>query len=210
MVARVPVRGVEVVARRRRRTPEAAQAEIVEAAEALLRERPFRELTVDEVMRRTGLSRPSFYVYFKDRHELVLRVVVHLEQELLAVANRWYESLGGGASVLRDALAGIVGVWEEHGAVLRALADAAADDPDVEDMYAALLQRFVDVTAEHIQLEISVGSLPKIDATEASKALVWMSERYLYHSFGPDRRVPPAKVLETLGTIWARALYLTP
>src|SRR3954464_13949932 len=97
--------------RRRRRSPEAAEREIVDAAEALLRERPFRELTVDEVMRRTGLSRPSFYVYFRDRHELVLRVVSHLEAELLTVANRWYESLGGGPPVLRDALAGIVGVY---------------------------------------------------------------------------------------------------
>jgi AcrR family transcriptional regulator len=204
------VRGGEVAERRRRRTPEAAQAEIVDAAETLLRERPFRELTVDEVMRRTGLSRPSFYVYFKDRHELVLRVVAHLEAELLAVANRWYESLGGGAPVLRDALAGIVGVWEEHGAVLRALADAAADDRDVEAAYAALIQRFVDVTAEHIALEAAAGNVVQIDPIEGSKALVWMSERYLYHSFGPERKVPPAKVLETLGTVWTRALYLTP
>ena len=101
----MPARGETV---RRRRTPEAAQREIVEAAEALLRERPFRELTVDEVMRRTGLSRPSFYVYFKDRHELVLRVVAHLEAELLAVANRWYESIGGGPTVLREAMEALV------------------------------------------------------------------------------------------------------
>src|SRR5215210_9161859 len=67
--------------RRRRRSPKEAEREIITAAETLLRERPFRELTVDEVMRRTGLSRPSFYVYFKDRHELVLRVVEHLQAE---------------------------------------------------------------------------------------------------------------------------------
>ena len=73
--------------RRRRRKPEEAEREIIVAAEAFLRERPFRELTVDEVMRRTGLSRPSFYVYFKDRHELVLRIVGHLQGEILAGAN---------------------------------------------------------------------------------------------------------------------------
>ena len=60
-----------------------AEAEIVAAAEALLRERPFRELTVDEVMRRTDLSRPSFYVYFRDRHHLILRVVEHLGNETI-------------------------------------------------------------------------------------------------------------------------------
>jgi AcrR family transcriptional regulator len=37
-----------------------AEREIIAAAEELLRERPFRDLTVDEVMRRTELSRPSF------------------------------------------------------------------------------------------------------------------------------------------------------
>ena len=54
--------------RRRRRSPEVAEREIIAAAHGLLRERPFRELTVDEVMRRTELSRPSFYVHFRDRH----------------------------------------------------------------------------------------------------------------------------------------------
>jgi AcrR family transcriptional regulator len=179
----------------------------VEAAEALLRERPFRELTVDEVMQRTGLSRPSFYVYFKDRHELVLRVVAHLQTELLAVANRWYESLGGGPPVLREALEGIVDVYGEHGSVLRALADAATDDPDVEAAYGELIQGFVDVTAEHIAQEAEAGNVAAIDAAEGAKALVWMSERYLYHAFGPERKVPPGKVLETLATIWTRVLY---
>jgi AcrR family transcriptional regulator len=37
-----------------------AEREIIAAAEELLRERPFRDLTVDEVMRGTELSRPSF------------------------------------------------------------------------------------------------------------------------------------------------------
>ena len=195
---------------RRRRTPEAAQREIVEAAEALLRERPFRELTVDQVMRRTGLSRPSFYVYFRDRHELVLRVVEHLQTDLLTVANRWYESIGGGPTVLREAMNGVVTVYGKHSAVARALADAAVDDPEVEAAYGALIQGFVDVTAEHIERELAAGHLTPVDAPEAAKALVWMTERYLYHSFGSKRRVPPARVTTTLATLWTRSLYQSP
>jgi TetR/AcrR family transcriptional regulator, ethionamide resistance regulator len=193
--------------RRRRRTPEAAQREIIDAAEGLLRERPFRELTVDEVMRRTGLSRPSFYVYFKDRHELVLRVVEHLQSEILSVANRWYESLGGGPAVLRQALEGVVSVYGSHGLVLRALSDAAADDREVEEAYDAFVQSFVDVTAKHIEAEVTAGHIAAIDPGETAKALVWMSERYLYHSFGPVRRVAAGRVTETLASLWTRALY---
>jgi TetR/AcrR family transcriptional regulator, ethionamide resistance regulator len=203
----VPVRQEETATPRRRRTPEAAQREIVAAAEALLRERPFRELTVDEVMRRTGLSRPSFYVYFKDRHELVLRVVGHLEEELLNVANRWYQSVGGGPQVLREAVEGLVAVYGEHGAVMRALADAAADDPDVEAAYGALIDGFVAVTAEHIEQETATGDIEGVDSEESAKALVWMVERYLYHSFGPTRRVPPGRIVDTIATLMSRALY---
>lgn len=179
------------------------------AAEALLRERPYRELTVDEVMRRTGLSRPSFYVYFKDRHELVLRVVGHLQAELLEVANQWYESPDGGPEVLERTLARFVTVYGEHSAVLRALADAAADDPAVEAVYRDLIQGFVQATSEHITQEIAAGTVTGIEPVETAKALTWMSERYLYHSFAPDGTVATAAVSRALGTIFTRAIYAT-
>jgi AcrR family transcriptional regulator len=195
------------VLRRRRRTPEAARREIIEAAERLLRERPFRELTVDEVMRRTGLSRPSFYVYFKDRHELVLRMVEHIGGEILKVANRWYES-DGGAETLREGLRGVAAVYDAHGPVLRALADAAVEDTSVEEAYAELMHTFVAVTTEHIVGEVAAGRIsPVHDAHETSKALVWMTERYLYHSLGSYGKVSLARVLETLTAVWSRTLY---
>jgi TetR/AcrR family transcriptional regulator, ethionamide resistance regulator len=203
----VPVREGQGVGRRRRRTPEAAQREIIGAAEQLLRERPFRELTVDEVMRRTGLSRPSFYVYFKDRHELVLRLVQHLGSEMLVVANHWYEATEPSPQMLRDALEGSIGVYGEHSAVLRALADAAVDDPDVEEAYDQLVQGFVEVTARHIAAEIAAGRMLEVDPRETAKALIWMIERYLYHAFGPANPVPPGRVIDTVHTVMVRTLY---
>ena len=195
--------------RRRRRTPEAAEREIVAAAEGLLRERPFRELTVDEVMRRTGLSRPSFYVYFSDRHHLVLRVVERLGSDLFTMSERWYKGTGDGAALAREAADGIVDVFVEHGPVLRALADAAADDPDVGHAYSSLVQSFVDVTAQHIKAEIAAGRILPLDPVETAKALVWMMERYLNLSLGRAPFTARETVSETLGTIWTRVLYGT-
>ena len=194
-------------ARRRRRPPEVAEGEIVAAAEAFLRERPFRELTVDEVMRRTDLSRPSFYVYFRDRHHLVLRVVAHLESELFTMSDRWFRGSGNGRETAREALHGIVAVFAEHGPVMRALADAAADDPRVEEAYGALVQRFVDATARHIEEEMAAGRLLALDARQTATALVWMNERYLVVSLGREPYAPPRAVADTLLTIWTRVLY---
>lgn len=203
----VSVGGVEAGGRRRRRTPEVAEAEIVAAAEALLRERPFRELTVDEVMRRTDLSRPSFYVYFRDRHHLILRVVEHLGNELRTMSQRWYTGSGDGPAQAREAMEGIVDVFAEHGPVLRALADASADDPEVERVYGGLVQSFVDVTRKHIEAEIAAGRVAALDAGETARALVWMMERYLNLSLGRAHATPRDKVAETLTTIWTRVLY---
>jgi TetR/AcrR family transcriptional regulator, ethionamide resistance regulator len=175
----------------------------------MLRERPFRELTVDEVMRRTELSRPSFYVYFTDRHQLVLKVVEHLGSELFTMSDRWLRGTGEGPEIARQALDGIVAVYVEHGPVMRALADAAADDRGVEQAYNALVQRFIDATARHIEEEIAQGRVLPLDAHETATALVWMMERYLVLSLGREPITPREAVAETLATIWTRVLYGT-
>jgi AcrR family transcriptional regulator len=193
--------------RRRRRTPEVAEREIIDAAEALLRERPFRELTVDEVMRRTDLSRPSFYVYFRDRHHLVLRVVEHLGGELFTMSERWVGGTGEPLVLARDALEGIVAVFAEHGPVMRALADAATDDRDVEAAYSAVIQGFIDVVGAHIASEIEAGRILPLNPEPTATALVLMTERYLMLSLGRDPTTPTDVVFDALWTIWTRTLY---
>jgi TetR/AcrR family transcriptional regulator, ethionamide resistance regulator len=180
----------------------------VGAAESLLRERSFRELTVDEVMRRTDLSRPSFYVYFRDRHHLVLRVVEHIGSELFTISDQWYGEEGAdGATRAAHALAGVVAAYDRHGRVMRALADAAADDPDIEQTYGRLVLAFVDATARHIEAEIARGRIPELDAYETAKALILMNERYLNLSLAREPKTPRETVVETLSTIWTRTLY---
>jgi TetR/AcrR family transcriptional regulator, ethionamide resistance regulator len=192
-------------ARRRRRSPAEAEQEILESAERFLRERPLRELTIDEVMTGTGLSRPAFYVYFRDRHDLVLRLIGVIGGELFEMADKW---LRGGD--LRAGVDGVVAVYAKHGPVLRAISDAAVDDPDVEQAYFALVQRFIDATADHIRAEQRTGRSEGMTAIRTASALVWMNERYLSMCLGGgnNRQLKPREVADTLHQIWTRTLYL--
>ena len=52
------------------------------AAGRLLRERPFRELTVDDLMAATSQSRTAFYRHFADRQDLLVHLVSDLNEEL--------------------------------------------------------------------------------------------------------------------------------
>jgi AcrR family transcriptional regulator len=191
--------------RRRRRTPAEAEREILESAERFLRKRPLRELTIDEVMAGTGLSRPAFYVYFRDRHDLVLRLIGEIGGELFEMADRW---LKGGD--MRAAVDGVVAVYSRHGPVLRAISDAAVDDPDVEQAYHGLVQRFIDATADHIRTEQRNGRAEGMTARRTAAALVWMNERYLSMCLGGGntKQLRPREVADTLHQIWTRTLYL--
>ena len=203
-----PGRSSATGGRRRRRSPEVAEQEIIAAAEELLRERPFRELTVDEVMRRTDLSRPSFYVYFRDRHHLVLKVVERLTAESSAMADIWFEAEGAsGAEVIREATQGVVEVFARHGAVLQALADAAADDPEVEAAHNSALNYFIDMIAARIERGIAAGTMLPCDAQETARALAIMNDRYMTAVLGREPLVHPDVVVDTICTIWTRTLY---
>jgi TetR/AcrR family transcriptional regulator, ethionamide resistance regulator len=90
---------------------------------------------------------------------------------------------------------------------MRALADAAADDPRVEEAYGALVQRFVDATSRHIEAEMAAGRVLPLDSRETATALVWMNERYLVESLGREPYTSPQAVADTLLTIWTRVLY---
>jgi TetR/AcrR family transcriptional regulator, ethionamide resistance regulator len=194
-------------ARRPRHDPKQTEREILEAAETLLRERPFREVTIPEVMRTAGLTRPAFYAHFRDRGDLLLRVVAHIGALLFEMADRWLE----GDEPLSDipaAVDGVADVYVIHGPVLRALADAAPTDAAVEQAYRGLVQAFVDASHEHIAAEQAAGRIrPSIDAAQMARALVWGNERVLSETLGRVPQADPREVATTLSEIWLATLY---
>lgn len=192
--------------RRPRHDPRETEREILDAAERFLREHPFRELTVQTVMERTGLKRPAFYVHFRDRHDLALRVVARIRDELDAVANRWFEGDDTIAD-LRSALEGVVAVYVEHGPVLRALSDASGSDATVEQAYRELVQAFIDATSRRIRAEQTMGRATGIDPDETARALVWLNESYLRETLGRAPIADPSTVVNVLEHIWIATLY---
>jgi AcrR family transcriptional regulator len=200
--------GVKTGSPRRRRRPEEAEREILDAAEALLREARFSALTVDELMSRTGLSRASFYVYFRDRHHLIMRLTERIGGELFEMSDRWLRGSGDPIEDARAAVEGVTVVYAQHGPVLRAIAEAASHDAQVESIYHDLIDRFVVATATRIEEEIANGRIKSLNPHETSRALVWMNERYLLETLGRIPQEPVDRVVETLWTVWVRALYL--
>jgi AcrR family transcriptional regulator len=191
---------------RRRRRPEEAEGEILLAAERLLRARPFRDLQVADLMDATGLRRSSFYHYFRDRHDVVVRLLEKLGRELTPMNELWFRAETDPVPNLRAGYEGVGRFWAKHGPMLRAIADAARHDPEVEKAHRRFVDRIVRGTAERIRADIDRGRIAPLDAEETARALVVMSEGFLNEKLGRGGRDwKPA--VDTLATIWERALY---
>lgn len=196
--------------RRRRRKPEAAESEILTAAENFLREFPFREMTVDDVMSRTGLSRPSFYEYFRDRSHLVIKLTERLGVRNRAVGDPWVRGQGTGDE-LRRALGDLAELYVTEGHLLRALSDAAISDRQVELSYRKMVDSLIEGTTQRIRAEVERGAITMSDLEprEIATALLLMNESYLIEKLGRRPQADPKVVAETLVAIWVRVLYGT-
>jgi AcrR family transcriptional regulator len=195
--------------RRRRRRRQDSEREILEAAQRLLRERPFRELTVDDLMAATRQSRTAFYRHFTDRQDLLVHLIRDLNEELWEMSAGWLRGSGDPLVEGRESLERLADVYAAHGPLLRAIAEAASHDADVEAVHRGLVQGFVDATAARIRRDAASGRSRLAHPEHVAAALVWMTERHLAATFGrvgatdADR----SAALETLFTIWMRTLY---
>jgi AcrR family transcriptional regulator len=192
---------------RQRRRPEDAEREILDAAEALLRERSYADLTVADLMARTGLGRSSFYVYFHDLPGLLRRLAARIEGEFFAVSDVWLSGPGD-EDASRRSTEGIVAVYVRHGPVLKALSDAAATYPEVEEIFRwGVVQHFIDAVARRCQEQYAAGRFPNLIPREVCHALVLMTEGYLSDTLGRNPAADPAAVAAALNVVWSMVLY---
>ena len=181
--------------------PEARQ-EILAAARELLTARPSHEVTVSAIMAATTLTRKSFYVYFRDRGQLLTELVAPLRKRADAPLERWRTSkdiVASGRSALLDAAR----LYQQHGSILRALATASEHDEEAAHVWRAINGQVVDVAATKI-----AAAAPDLDPRATAEALVGMNVAlFLDRLPGADDDEVTA-VVEVLSRIWERTLYL--
>lgn len=191
----------------RRKRRDEVRAKIVSSALDLSERGPFRDLSVDEIARAAGLSRSAFYTHFRDKHDLLLGAVEEVSDELYRMADRWWHGEGPPAEQVRVAISGVVSVYAKHAGVLRVATEVSTYDDDVREFWLAIVQRFIDATAEHIYAEQAAGLIPtSLKPEPTAESLVWMVERCCYIHLARAER-GPAEVIRALAPVWTAALY---
>ena len=193
--------------RRRRRRPEEAEREILAAAEELLRERPSHEVTVVAVMERTTLSRKSFYVYFRDRHDLIARLVAPLRQEIDTRAAEVRAAHEDPRDQLRAVFLEVARVYMRHGELLRALRESSGQDDDAERVWREFTDPPIAEIVAFIRAEMKAGRARGLDAERTARALITMNLGCFFEQLIGRPRAKPEPLVETLVEIWTRTIY---
>lgn len=186
---------------------ERTRAAILNAALEFLWSKPFRDLTVGNLMSPLDIGRSAFYQYFRDLHELMETLLHELEGEILSVANPWLGGEMDSVATLKGSLAELVRVCHDRGPLLRAITDAAVTDHRLERVWNDFLGRFDEAIVARIEAEQETGRIPRFDARAVAMALNRMDAYAFIQAFGRHPRDPQGPVLEGITHIWMSALY---
>jgi AcrR family transcriptional regulator len=181
---------------------------IVAAATELVRHRSYQELSIGEVMETAGLGRTLFYRHFDDLADLLVRASREAIEELLEAQQALGQTrTGDDPHLVRRAIEPAVAVYQRHGPLLRAMAEAAASDEQVVLGYADMRRRFDALVADALREMADVLGVPPADPLETARALNLLNEAYLLDAFGREPRVSVKTAVQTLTEIWAALIY---
>ena len=183
-----------------------AESLILEGAERLLGTRTLQEISVGDIIEAAGVSRTTFYFYFSSKFAVVSALLESRLDEIYQGVRPWVESEGEASDEeLRKTLVATTYTWLEHGAVMRAVIENFASDPELREQWMTILNRFIDAFAAHIDDMRESGHYPPgMESRRLAAGLAWANERVLYiASLGVDPRLSdPDETAEFLFLLW--------
>jgi TetR/AcrR family transcriptional regulator, ethionamide resistance regulator len=177
--------------------------QIIAAAAQALRQQPYRELSVEELMASAGLTRTLFYRHFDDLADLVVRRLEEVSAALYEHERRLAMTALREDVTIHDALEPAVLTLASHGPMLRAIAEAASHDERIEQGYQVMVERFGALIESYLRVLVDQGRTTIADPAQTARALNLMNLAYLLDAFGSSEpKITPEVAVRTLTEIW--------
>src|SRR3954454_24469010 len=184
---------------------------ILETAERLLEERPLSEISVDDLAKGAGISRPTFYFYFPSKDAVVLTIIDRLVAAAAGSREQALKTLAEGnpRAGLRQSLEDLYSAFRARRAVTLAAAELRMTNPEARELWGEVTEGWVADVAAVIEAERARGAAPPgLPARELAIALVQMNERVQYAAFaGEYPSLEEGRVLDVLVDIGLPAIY---
>ncbi len=185
---------------------------ILTTAERLLAEQPLTAISIDDLARGAGISRPTFYFYFASKDAVLLALLDRVIAQVNATARTVLDDVGSDpATHWRSAIRIFYETFREHRTVVVAAAALRGSHSEGRRLWAGVMNLWTGRTAAAIEAERARGAAPDgIPAHDLAVILNSTNERVLYGTLtGDGPAVPESTVVDSLATVWLRAIYGT-
>ena len=185
---------------------------ILTTAERLLAVKPLSAISVDDLARGAGISRPTFYFYFASKDAVLLTLLDRVVAEADAVTRAAFDTPAADPrEAWERAISAYYEAFRAHRALTLAWAEARSTNDEVRELWARVFDGWVQQCAAAIDAERARGAArPGVPARDLAVALNSMNERVLYATFSGDGpAVAEADVVPVLLDVWLSAIYGT-
>jgi AcrR family transcriptional regulator len=185
---------------------------IFSTLERLLEDRTLAEISVDDLAKGAGISRPTFYFYFPSKDAVLLT----LFERVIAEADATFEGRDDystdPARAWHDGIYAFFEPLRAHLAVALAGVAATTTNNEVRELWSTFMQKWVDRTAAVITAERARGAAPEtVPAQDLAAALNLMNERTMFASYsGQKPSIAEDAALDTLVHVWLTGIYGKP
>lgn len=149
----------------------AVETAVIAATERLLAGGvSFTELGVGRIAAEAGISRPTFYLYFRDKSDLLLRMTETLGESAFEIT----EDIPIELEAITRVLARTITFYRERAHLLAAVTEVAGYEPAVREAWDAVLERFTARAAGWLRAERQAGrTAADLDPDTAAEIIVW-------------------------------------
>jgi AcrR family transcriptional regulator len=194
-----------VAAKRSPTLKDERRAQLVAAARDVFAEKGYHEATVDDITRKAGVAKGTFYLYFEEKREiyydLVRTFLQHVKDIGAGVAREVHTAQEFYARAEAAAFQ-LVSVFVEHFALARlAYRESMSLDAELERMLRDFYRDIARVEADNIRVGIELGLFRPVDPMICALAHIGMVERVALGLLAEKKPVDPQHVVRELLSI---------
>jgi AcrR family transcriptional regulator len=134
---------------------------------------------VRQIAEAAGVARSTFYVHFRDKTDLLIRLAGDTNRQIFDVGEGWRPEEGG-LEALIDVFAAVIAVHRERAAVIAAVHEVSAYDPVVRDFWDGEINRSAERMRATLAGARRAGRVAAdMDPDTAARVMAWSGERVI-------------------------------
>ena len=191
----------------------ARRALIMDAALRVLDQKNIIDATVDDIVQEAGVARGTFYIYFKDKYDILMALANRLNEQLFETSHLRLDRHTPPFERIRTSLRAVLDAWTRHGGLYRSLTQMALGRPDFLELNQQNRAVFIHQIRGDIERSIERGHAKPINPAVTAKALAAMMDWICLLWFGlgeepyPNATDDLDNVADILARLWYRVVY---